>query len=112
MIVLKSLAGNDAVKHSIVEAGGIEYIVEGMTRHARHTGIAEGGCAALTMFALRVPENCVRIISAGGADAIIKAMQLHQTSSSLQVRELVSCSLTVKFIYVNIFLFSNGEIYI
>ena len=85
MIVLKSLAGNDEVKRAIVTSGAIEYIVEGMTRHARHVGIAEGGCAALATFALRVPENCERIVAAGGSEAVVKAMQIHVDIAAVQV---------------------------
>ena len=85
MVVLKSLAGNDEVKRAIVSVGAIEYIVEGMNRHALNAGIADGGCGALAAFALRVPENCHRIVTAGGTESIIKAMQLHPTLPLVQV---------------------------
>lgn len=84
-VVLKALCGNDEVKRAIVLSGAIEFTVQGLTSHPRHAGVAESGCAALATMALRVPENCAKIVLSNGTEAIIKAMQIHPDVIGVQV---------------------------
>ena len=84
--LLRAIAGNDDVKTSIVDAGGLGLIVAAMTTHAKQPMVAEQGCAALGSIALRSPLNCTAIVSAGGVEAILKAMEIHPDSAGVQVR--------------------------
>ena len=86
--VLKTIAGNDKVKIAIVEADGIDLILFAMNKHARSAAISEMGCAALTTLALRNPEHSNKIMSTGGAEVIVKAMQIHKDKASVQVNIL------------------------
>lgn len=83
--LLRAIAGNDDVKTSIVDAGGLGLIVTAMTTHAKQSLVAEQGCAALGSIALRSPANCTAIVGAGGVEAIVKAMQIHAQSAGVQV---------------------------
>ena len=83
--LLRAIAGNDDVKTSIVDAGGLLHIVAAMATHAKQPMVAEQGCAALGSIALRSPPNCTAIVGAGGVEAILKAMQIHPEKSGVQV---------------------------
>ena len=83
--LLRAIAGNDDVKTSIVDAGGLGLIVIAMTTHAKQSLVAEQGCAARGSIALRSPANCTAIVGAGGVEAIVKAMQIHAQSAGVQV---------------------------
>ena len=83
--LLRAIAGNDDVKTSIVDAGGLLLIVAAMATHAKQPTVAEQGCAALGSIALRSPPNCTAIVGAGGVEAILKAMQIHPEKSGVQV---------------------------
>ena len=82
---MKSIAGNDEVKTSIVDAGGLGLIVVAMATHAKQPMVAEQGCAALGSIALRSTANCKAIVGAGGVEAILKAMQIHPEKTGVQV---------------------------
>ena len=97
--LLRAIAGNDDVKTSIVDAGGLGLIVAAMMTHAKQPMVAEQGCAALGSIALRSPSNCTAIVGAGGVEAILKAMELHADSAGVQVgrdfaRTKSTCSLS------------------
>lgn len=83
--LLRAIAGNDDVKTSIVDAGGLALIVAAMTTHAKQPMVAEQGCAALGSIALRSPSNCTAIVGAGGVEAILKAMEIHPDAAGVQV---------------------------
>ena len=83
--LLRAIAGNDDVKTSIVDAGGLLLIVAAMATHAKQPTVAEQGCASLGSIALRSPPNCTAIVGAGGVEAILKAMQIHPEKSGVQV---------------------------
>ena len=89
--LLRAIAGNDDVKTSIVDAGGLGLIVLAMTTHAKQPMVAEQGCAALGSIALRSPANCAAIVGAGGVEAIVKAMQIHAQSAGVQVVRYMMC---------------------
>ena len=91
--LLRAIAGNDDVKTSIVDAGGLGLIVLAMTTHAKQPMVAEQGCGALGSIALRNPTSCTAIVGAGGVEAIMKAMQIHSQSAGVQV---VRCKMHVK----------------
>ncbi|XP_068693794.1 armadillo repeat-containing protein 6-like isoform X2 [Montipora foliosa] len=94
--LLRAIAGNDDVKTSIVDSGGLGLIVAAMTTHAKQPMVAEQGCAALGSIALRSPSNCTAIVGTGGVEAILKAMQIHadsigvQKQACLAIRNLVA----------------------
>ena len=88
--LLRAIAGNDDVKTSIVDAGGLGLIVAAMTTHAKQPTVAEQGCAALGSIALRSPPNCSAIVAAGGVEAIVKAMQIHPDVAGVQVKVFIS----------------------
>ena len=89
--LLRAIAGNDDVKTSIVDSGGLELIIAAMTTHAKNSMVAEQGCAALGSISLRNPSNCTAIVKAGGVDAILKAMQIHKDSAGVQVSMILKC---------------------
>ncbi|KAM9290534.1 armadillo repeat-containing protein 6-like, partial [Gastrophryne carolinensis] len=81
---IKAIAGNDDVKDAIVNSGGTDLIVLAMSRHLCNTQICEQGCAALSMLALRKPENCKVIMEGGGALTALQAMKVHPKDASVQ----------------------------
>ena len=83
--LLRAIAGNDDVKTSIVDAGGLGLIVVAMATHAKQPMVAEQGCAALGSIGLRSPTNCTAIVKSGGVEVILKAMQIHQDKPGVQV---------------------------
>ena len=83
--VLKAIAGNDDVKVAIATAGGIELILMAMSKHQRNAGICEIACAAIATIVLRQPTHCARVMQGGGADVILKTMQLHPEAPMVQV---------------------------
>jgi len=85
LMVMKSIAGNDDVKRTIVESGGIQLVLQVMSCHQRSVGVSEAGCTALAVIALRVPENCHKIVTMGGVELLIKAMQIHPNEVAVQV---------------------------
>ena len=85
LVVLQTVAGNDNVKIAIVKANGAELILSAISKHQLDTGIAELGCAAISTIILRNLDNCSRVMAAGGAEVIMKAMQLHPDSTRVQV---------------------------
>ncbi|XP_075063627.1 armadillo repeat-containing protein 6 [Mixophyes fleayi] len=93
---LRAIAGNDDVKDAIVNSGGTYLIVLAMTRHICNAQVCDQGCAALSMLALRKPENCKVIMEGGGALAALQAMKVHPKDSGVQkqacmvIRNLVS----------------------
>lgn len=95
---LRAIAGNDDVKDAIVRAGGTESIVAAMTRHLASPQVCEQSCAALSVLALRKPENSRVIIEGGGALAVLQAMKAHPREAGVQkqacmlIRNLVSRS--------------------
>ena len=94
--LLRAIAGNDDVKTSIVDSGGLELIIAAMTTHAKHSMVAEQGCAALGSISLRNPSNCMAIVKAGGVDAVLKAMQIHKDSAGVQVRMILKCVINLQ----------------
>ncbi|KAM5237615.1 armadillo repeat-containing protein 6 [Ctenodactylus gundi] len=95
---LRAIAGNDDVKDAIVRAGGTESIVAAMTQHLASPQVCEQSCAALSVLALRKPENSRVIVEGGGALAALRAMKAHPQEASVQkqacmlIRNLVSRS--------------------
>ncbi|XP_044126484.1 armadillo repeat-containing protein 6 isoform X1 [Bufo gargarizans] len=93
---IRAIAGNDDVKDAIVNSGGTDLVILAMTRHLSNTQICDQGCAALSMLALRKPENCKVIMEGGGALAALQAMKAHPKDSIVQkqacmvIRNLVS----------------------
>uniref|UniRef100_A0AAY4ELG7 Armadillo repeat-containing protein 6 n=1 Tax=Denticeps clupeoides TaxID=299321 RepID=A0AAY4ELG7_9TELE len=93
---LRAIAGNDDVKDAIVNAGGVDLIVLAMNRHMANAHVCEQGCAALSVLALRKPNNCKVIMENGGAQAVLQAMKTHpgeagvQKQSCMLLRNLVS----------------------
>uniref|UniRef100_A0A8C8RU37 Armadillo repeat containing 6 n=1 Tax=Pelusios castaneus TaxID=367368 RepID=A0A8C8RU37_9SAUR len=91
-----AIAGNDDVKDAIVNTGGTDLIVLAMSHHLASPQICEQGCAALSMLALRKPENCKVIMEGGGALAALQAMKVHpgevavQKQACMLIRNLVS----------------------
>ena len=83
--VLKAIAGNDDVKTSIVDAGGLPLIVSAMTTHLKHPTVAEQGCLAIGTIALRSSPNCIKIMAAGGAEIVLKTMEVHCNIEGVQV---------------------------
>ncbi len=83
--VLKATAGNDKAKATIGVNNGIELIIAGIGKHPLSTGIADVGCSTIATVSLKQPENCTRVVQAGGPEVILKAMQLHPTSEGVQV---------------------------
>ncbi|KAM8763724.1 armadillo repeat-containing protein 6 [Rhynchonycteris naso] len=95
---LRAIAGNDDVKDAIVHAGGTESIVAAMTRHLASPQVCEQSCAALSVLALRKPENSRVIVEVGGALAALEAMKAHPQDAGVQkqacmlIRNLVARS--------------------
>lgn len=93
---LRAIAGNDDVKDAVVNAGGVELIVIAMNRHMSNAQVCDQGCAALSVLALRKPNNCQVIMEEGGAMAAIQAMKTHpqdvnvQKQACMVLRNLVS----------------------
>lgn len=85
LCVMKAVAGNDDVKVAICKAGGIELILNAVSKHQRSAVVCETGCAALATLALRQLEHGQRIMDSNGPEVIVKAMQLHPTEAGLQV---------------------------
>ncbi|XP_072924215.1 armadillo repeat-containing protein 6 isoform X1 [Hemitrygon akajei] len=80
----RAIAGNDEVKDAIVNAGGTDLIMLAMNRHMGSPQVCEQGCAALSMLALRKPENCQVIMEAGGAFLTLQAMKSHPAEVNVQ----------------------------
>nr|XP_039321378.1 armadillo repeat-containing protein 6 [Saimiri boliviensis boliviensis] len=95
---LRAIAGNDDVKDAIVHAGGMESIVAAMTRHLASPQVCEQSCAALSVLALRKPNNSCIIVEGGGVVAALQAMKMHPKAAGVQkqacmlIRNLVSRS--------------------
>ncbi|XP_047388583.1 armadillo repeat-containing protein 6 isoform X2 [Sciurus carolinensis] len=95
---LRAIAGNDDVKDAIVRAGGTESIVTTMAQHLANPQVCEQSCAALSVLALRKPENSRTIVEGGGALAALQAMKAHPQEAGVQkqacmlIRNLVSRS--------------------
>ncbi|KAJ8366633.1 hypothetical protein AAFF_G00348320 [Aldrovandia affinis] len=93
---LRAVAGNDDVKDAIVKAGGVELIVMAMNRHMGNAQVCEQGCAAMSVLALRKPENCSVVMDTGGAHTALQAMKTHPAQLNVQkqacmlLRNLVS----------------------
>ncbi|KAJ8011620.1 hypothetical protein DPEC_G00060160 [Dallia pectoralis] len=81
---LRAIAGNDDVKDSITNAGGVQLIVIAMNRHMGNAQVCEQGCAALSVLALRKPNNCQVIMEEGGALAALLAMKTHSNELNVQ----------------------------
>ncbi|XP_064184708.1 armadillo repeat-containing protein 6 [Anguilla rostrata] len=81
---LRAIAGNDDVKDAIVKAGGTELIVMAMNRHMSNPQVCEQGCAAMSVLALRKPNNCQVIMDTGGALAALQAMKAHPGDANVQ----------------------------
>ncbi|XP_073909729.1 armadillo repeat-containing protein 6 isoform X3 [Castor canadensis] len=95
---LRAIAGNDDVKDAIVRAGGTESIMAAMIQHLASPRVCEQSCAALSVLALRKPENSRAIVEGGGAEAALQAMKAHpqdigvQKQACMLIRNLVSRS--------------------
>ncbi|KAL0966444.1 hypothetical protein UPYG_G00295380 [Umbra pygmaea] len=81
---LKAIAGNDDVKDAITSAGGVQLIVIAMNRHTGNAQVCEQGCAALSVIALRKPNNCQVIMEEGGALVALLAMKTHPNELNVQ----------------------------
>ncbi|XP_047388577.1 armadillo repeat-containing protein 6 isoform X1 [Sciurus carolinensis] len=81
---LRAIAGNDDVKDAIVRAGGTESIVTTMAQHLANPQVCEQSCAALSVLALRKPENSRTIVEGGGALAALQAMKAHPQEAGVQ----------------------------
>nr|XP_045003756.1 armadillo repeat-containing protein 6 isoform X1 [Jaculus jaculus]XP_045003762.1 armadillo repeat-containing protein 6 isoform X1 [Jaculus jaculus]XP_045003768.1 armadillo repeat-containing protein 6 isoform X1 [Jaculus jaculus]XP_045003777.1 armadillo repeat-containing protein 6 isoform X1 [Jaculus jaculus]XP_045003787.1 armadillo repeat-containing protein 6 isoform X1 [Jaculus jaculus]XP_045003791.1 armadillo repeat-containing protein 6 isoform X1 [Jaculus jaculus] len=95
---LRAIAGNDDVKDAIIRLGGTDSIVTAMNRHLASPQVCEQSCAALSVLALRKPENSRIIVEGGGALAALQAMKTHPQEAGVQkqacmlIRNLVSRS--------------------
>uniref|UniRef100_A0A8C4SUW2 Armadillo repeat containing 6 n=1 Tax=Erpetoichthys calabaricus TaxID=27687 RepID=A0A8C4SUW2_ERPCA len=93
---LRAIAGNDDVKDAISASGGIQITILALNRHVGSSQVCEQGCAALSMLALRKPENCRIIMENGGVPVVLQAMKAHPNETNLQkqacmvLRNLVS----------------------
>ncbi|XP_029500735.1 armadillo repeat-containing protein 6 [Oncorhynchus nerka] len=81
---LRAIAGNDDVKDAVTNAGGVQLIVIAMNRHMGNAQVCEQGCAALSVVALRKPNNCQVIMEEGGALAALLAMKTHPDEVNVQ----------------------------
>ena len=73
------------MKVAVAKAGGLELVLAAMSKHGKHAGIAEMGCGAVASVCLRQPDHCRRVMDAGGAEVIVKAMQIHVGVEGVQV---------------------------
>ncbi|XP_027877629.1 armadillo repeat-containing protein 6 [Xiphophorus couchianus] len=81
---IRALAGNDDVKDTVVNAGGVDLIVIAMNRHINNPAVCEQACACLSVLALRKPNNCKVIVENGGVIAAVQAMKIHPGSVNVQ----------------------------
>ncbi|KAM9789350.1 armadillo repeat-containing protein 6 [Neosynchiropus ocellatus] len=81
---IRAVAGNDDVKDTVVNAGGVQLIVIAMNRHIRDALVCEQGSGCLSVLALRKPKNCAVIMAEGGALAAVQAMKTHPNSANVQ----------------------------
>ncbi|KAM9323482.1 armadillo repeat-containing protein 6 [Pholidichthys leucotaenia] len=81
---IRAVAGNDDVKDTVVNAGGVQLIVIAMNRHMSNSAVCEQACACLSVLALRKPNNCKVIMENGGALAAVQAMKAHGDSVNVQ----------------------------
>ncbi|XP_043909874.1 armadillo repeat-containing protein 6 isoform X2 [Protopterus annectens] len=86
---IRAVAGNDDVKDAIVNSGGADLIVQAVNRHHASPQICDQGCAALSMLALRKPENCKVIMEGGGALTALQAMKVHPKDVNVQKQACV-----------------------
>lgn len=93
---IRAVAGNDDVKDTVVDSGGVQLIVIAMNRHMGNAAVCDQGCACLSVLALRKPNNCQVIMEEGGAMAALQAMKTHpnvvnvQKQACMVLRNLVS----------------------
>ena len=64
---------------------GAALLLEAVNKHVRNAGIAEIGCSCVATVCLRQPDHCKQMVDAGAPEIILKVMQLHPTSASVQV---------------------------
>lgn len=82
---MKTLAGSDPVKGEIVKQGGLETIVEIMNKYIRNAGLCDVGCATIAALVLRFPDHSKIALESGAPECILKSMQVHQKTASVQV---------------------------
>jgi len=83
--LLKTLAGSDPVKVEIIKEGGVEIIVEVLSKYIRNATVCDVGCATVAALVLRFPAHSATVMESGAPDLIIKSMQLHPKLPSVQV---------------------------
>jgi len=83
--VVKALAGSDRVKVEVIQAGGVENVIDAIRRHQRSAAVCEAGCAAIAALVLRFPTHCDAVITAGGHEVICTTLELHDSAAAVQV---------------------------
>ena len=87
--MVKALAGSDRVKVDVVQAGGVETVIDAVRRHQRNAAVCEAGCAAVSALVLRFPAHSDAVVDAGGPEVICTTLELHASSAAVQVLQLV-----------------------
>ena len=72
----------------LVQEGNPSVIIQMMTRHSSNKDSQQYGCGALCNLAASHAENQTRIASAGGIEAVVKAMQTHPQCVVVALRAL------------------------
>ncbi|XP_018021493.1 armadillo repeat-containing protein 6 [Hyalella azteca] len=82
--LIATLAGDDNVKSFVMKSGTPSLIVKAMDKHQLSAGVCSAGCSAVSMLALRHPQNAAQLVDCGAAGAVLQAMKQHQHEKQVQ----------------------------
>ncbi|XP_075166904.1 armadillo repeat-containing protein 6 homolog [Haematobia irritans] len=96
--LLRALAGHDAVKNHIVQAGVAPVLKELIQTHMANEAVVSAALACISTLTLRVKDNSKTLFDTGIAEPIVEALRRHPKSKIIQrngawaVRNMVSRS--------------------
>jgi hypothetical protein len=96
--LLKALAGNDTVKINIIKHGASALIESALNRFKADETVAKHGLLCVSVLALRVKDNSVKLFESGIPETIVETMKIHENNKDIQrngawsIRNMVSRS--------------------
>jgi hypothetical protein len=90
MLLLASLAENDDAKKALCQGVALSLIFTAMQMHCKDSVVVRCGCSAIAAMALRMPDNCDRMMEAGAGGLLVEAMRAHPGAAELQRQAMIA----------------------
>mmetsp|Transcript_39247 Transcript_39247/g.92556 ORF Transcript_39247/g.92556 Transcript_39247/m.92556 type:complete len:502 (+) Transcript_39247:135-1640(+) len=90
MLLLSNMAENDDVKKELGQGDALNLIMGAMQMHSDQVIVVRCGLTAMASLALRMPDNCDRMVELGAAPLIVESVRRHPGAAELNRQAMMA----------------------